>query len=100
MVTSNNDDVAMPVFRGNRLLVSGLMFADTQPASSKPKSKTAKTTKAKAAEKKSASKPEAEYEGMPPALAKHLERLHRAMPGHPFVPKFAGGGEFQPGTDS
>jgi hypothetical protein len=77
------------------LLVSGLMFADTQPASSKPKSKTAKTTKAKAAEKKSASKPEAEYEGMPPALAKHLERLHRAMPGHPFVPKFAGGDQDQ-----
>jgi len=64
------------------LLVSGMAFADTQPASSKPKSKTAKTAKKKAAEKKSASKPEAEYEGMPPALAKHLEKLHRAMPGH------------------
>lgn len=26
MVTSNNDDVACPVFWGNRLLVSGLMM--------------------------------------------------------------------------
>ena len=63
------------------LVVSGMTFAATNPTPKKHKSNAAKLTKANAAEKESVSTPEVENAGMPPALAKHLERL-RAMPGH------------------
>ena len=64
------------------LLVSGMTLAATNPAPHKPKSKTTKVTKEKAAVKQSASQPKGEHENMPPALAKHLEKLHRALPGN------------------
>jgi len=64
------------------LLMSGLTFATTKPTPDTQKSDAAKVTKAKAAEKESASKPEGEHENLPPALSKHLEKLHRMLPGN------------------
>jgi hypothetical protein len=70
------------------LLVSATVFAGANPTPRKQKkSKTAPVINAKS---ESTSKPEVEYENMPPSLAKHLEKLQRAVPGN--------GGLSGPGT--
>lgn len=64
-------------------LAGGISFAATQPAASKPGSKATKGTKRKKnARPKSPVRHEAEHATLPSALAKHMEKLHRAMPGN------------------
>ncbi len=64
------------------LLVSGLTSAATKPTTPKHKSKTGKAAKQEIEIEQSAASPGSERENLPRALAKHLEKLHRAMPGN------------------
>ncbi len=63
------------------LLVGGITFAANKPTTQKAKSKTTKSAKQKAKAESSANRQD-EHENLPTALAKHIEKLHRAVPGN------------------
>lgn len=63
------------------LLLTALTFASEKAVPGKHKSKARKTTATKVEAEKSVARADEEKENLPPALAKHLERL-RALPGN------------------